>query len=150
MRAGPPSPLRSSPVASSSTFTRSLAASCISQSISQSMAKNCAPPTNRSPASTSHPRRRSPSPKPLPGQQVSGSPAYAQLGCSKDGHHFPRGRLSSPWSSCPPSSLCPSPRSSFLHSKTDSNANSNNNNSSTVATTIPPGIDPVWSVSHNR
>ncbi|XP_062416943.1 mucin-2-like isoform X2 [Pungitius pungitius] len=150
MRAGPPSSLRSSPVAPSSAFTRSLAASCISQSISQSMAKSSAPPPSRSPGSTSQLRRRSPSPKPLCAQQVCGPPAHAQLGCSKDGHLFPRGPLSSPRSSCPPPSLCPSPRPSFLHSKTDSNANSNNNNGSAVATATPRGVDPVWSGSHNR
>ncbi|KAM8905298.1 uncharacterized protein AB9W97_008526 isoform 2-T2 [Spinachia spinachia] len=150
MRAGDPTSLHSSPVASSSAFTRSLAAACISQSISQSMAKSSAPPTNQSPASTSHVCRRSLSPNPLSGQQVSGSPVYAQLGCPKDGHAFPRGRLSSPLSSCPPSSLCPSPRPSFLYHKTDSNANNNNSNGSTVATAIPQAIVPAWSGSHNR
>ncbi|XP_074497072.1 uncharacterized protein LOC141771067 [Sebastes fasciatus] len=150
------SPPCSSPIASSSTFTRSLAASCISQSISQSMAKkNNAPPVNtvnQSPSSTpSNLRRRSPSPKLPPGQQGSSTPAYAQLGCAKD--QQPRGPLSSLWSSCPSSSLMqspppslsqrppspsmtpahhqpssPSPRPSFLHSKTDSSQNANNNN----------------------
>ncbi|XP_054455178.1 serine/arginine repetitive matrix protein 2 [Anoplopoma fimbria] len=128
VRAAPPSSptpsssLRSSPVASSSAFTRSLAASCISQSISQSMAKKQqAPPINQSPASTSslptsHLRRRSPSPKLPPGQQGSGSPAYAQLGCSKDGYQHPRGPLSSLWSSCPSPSLMASPPPSLMAS----------------------------------
>ncbi|XP_068587373.1 uncharacterized protein plekhg2 [Cebidichthys violaceus] len=129
MRAAPPSSptlpsssssLRSSPVApSSSAFTRSLAASCISQSISQSMAKKNsalqqAPPINQSPASmsslpSSHLRRRSPSPKPPLGQQGSSAPAYTQLGCTKDGYQHSRGPLSSLWSSCPSPSLMPSP-----------------------------------------
>ncbi|KAK9520403.1 hypothetical protein VZT92_020293 [Zoarces viviparus] len=178
MQAAPPSSptpssssssLRSSPVApSSSVFTRSLAASCISQSISQSMAKKNsalqqAPPTNQSPASaaslpSSHLRRRSPSPTPPPGRQGSSAPAYAQLGCTKDGYQQPRGPLSSLWSSCPSQSLMPSPspplpqcspsmtrrlpsspspRPSFLHSKTDSNANNNNNNNVSLAAINP-------------
>ncbi|XP_068441922.1 mucin-5AC [Clinocottus analis] len=163
MRAGPPSSptpastLRSSPIASSSTFTRSLAASCISQSISQSIAKKNhalqqAPPTIQSPSPMpslppSHLRRRSPSPQ----LQGSDTPAYTQLGCPKDGYQHPRGPLSSLWSSCPaqplmplaPPSLSqrspspsmthhqpysPSPRPSFLHSKSNSNANNKNNN----------------------
>uniref|UniRef100_A0A8C2WW62 Pleckstrin homology domain containing, family G (with RhoGef domain) member 2 n=1 Tax=Cyclopterus lumpus TaxID=8103 RepID=A0A8C2WW62_CYCLU len=191
MRASPlSSPPHTSPVASSCAFTRSLAASCISQSISQSMAKKNsalqqAPPTNQSPSSTpslpsSHLRRRSPSPKPPPGQQGSSTPAYAQLGCPKDGYQHPRGPLSSLWSSCPPPSLSqrspspsmtrhhqPSPRPAFLHSKSDSNANNNNNNNSNVsfaatigneplasgstnAAVVPQTADPLWSGSHNR
>ncbi|XP_039678722.1 uncharacterized protein plekhg2 isoform X3 [Perca fluviatilis] len=183
IRAGPPSsptpsssslrsPPCTSPIASSSAFTRSLAASCISQSISQSMARKNnalqqAPPintANQSPSSTSslpssHLQRRSPSPKLPPSQQGSSTPAYAQLGCAKDGYQHPRGPPSSLWSSCPspspmqspPPSLSqrspspsmtltnhqpssPSPRPSFLHSKTDSsqNANNNNNNNKTA------------------
>ncbi|XP_059188093.1 uncharacterized protein plekhg2 [Centropristis striata] len=162
------SPPCSSPISSSSSaFTRSLAASCISQSISQSMAKkNNAPPVNMvNPSPTpslpsSHLRRRSPSPKLLPGQQGSSMPAYAQLGCSTQ---HPKGPPSSLWSSCPSPSLMhsspppppalsqrspspsttpghhlpssPSPRPSFLHSKSDpsQNANSNNNNSVSLA-----------------
>ncbi|KAM8769181.1 uncharacterized protein AB9X84_000166 isoform 1-T1 [Acanthopagrus schlegelii] len=155
------SPPCSSPTASSSAFSRSLAASCISQSISQSIArKNTAlqqaPPTSQSPAS--HLRQRSPSPKLPPGQQGSSSPAHSQLGCSKDGYQPPRCPPTSLWSSCPSPSLMqppspsltqrspsptashhphssPSPRPSFLHSKTGSshNANSNNNNSALAA-----------------
>ncbi|XP_078103280.1 uncharacterized protein LOC144515955 isoform X1 [Sander vitreus] len=160
------SPPCTSPIASSSAFTRSLAASCISQSIIQSMAKKNnalqqAPPINmenQSPSSTSslpssHLQRRSPSPKLPPSQQGLSTPAYAQLGCAKDGYQHPRGPPSSLWSSCPspspmqspPPSLSqrspspsmtltnhqpssPSPRPSFLHSKTDSSQNANNNN----------------------
>lgn len=155
------SPPCSSPTASSSAFSRSLAASCISQSISQSIArKNTAlqqaPPTSQSPAS--HLRQRSPSPKLPPGLQGSSSPAHSQLGCSKDGYQRPRCPPTPLWSSCPSPSLMqspppsltqrspsptashhphssPSPRPSFLHSKTGSshNANSNNNNSTLAA-----------------
>ncbi|XP_034556248.1 proline-rich protein 36-like [Notolabrus celidotus] len=149
VRAGPPSspsPLRSpacsSPITSSSAFNRSLAASCISQSISQSLArKNSTLPqaqTSRANQNPSpHVRQRSPSPKLPPCQQGS-----------KDGYHHPKSPPSSPWSTCPsppPPSLSqrppspstgqlhrqpssPSPRSSFLHAKTDSAKNANNNN----------------------
>uniref|UniRef100_A0A8C4GWH1 Pleckstrin homology domain containing, family G (with RhoGef domain) member 2 n=1 Tax=Dicentrarchus labrax TaxID=13489 RepID=A0A8C4GWH1_DICLA len=178
IRAGPPSsptpssslrsPPCSSPIASSSAFTRSLAASCISQSISQSIARKStalqqAPPTNTVPQSpSSHLRRRSPSPKiPPSSQQGSGTPAYSQLGCTKDGYQHPRCPPSSLWSSCPspsliqsapptfsqrspspslslahhqpPHSPSPSPRISFLHSKTDSSHNANNNNNVSLA-----------------
>ncbi|XP_042342019.1 mucin-5AC-like [Plectropomus leopardus] len=216
IRAGPPSsptlpssvrsPPCSSPIASSSAFTRSLAASCISQSISQSMAKKNnalqqpVNAVNQSPSSTpslpsSHLRQRSPSPKLPPSQQGSGTPAYAQLGCAKDGYQHPRGPSSSPWSSCPSPSLMqsptlsqrspspsmilphssPSPRPSFLHSKSDSsqNANNNNNNNNTMhnhaisngcwsvgpqnaplangnATVMQQTHDPLWTGSHNR
>nr|XP_020514002.1 uncharacterized protein LOC110002689 isoform X2 [Labrus bergylta] len=157
IRAGPPpspsslrSPACSSPV-SSSAFTRSLAASCISQSISQSLArKNTAmqqaPQINRvNQSPSSHLRQRSPSPKPPPSQQSS-----------KDGYHHLRSPPSSPWSTCPspspmqspppplsqhspsqfmmpahqqpPCPSSPSPRPSFLHAKIDSSKNANNNN----------------------
>ncbi|XP_041851116.1 pleckstrin homology domain-containing family G member 3 isoform X2 [Melanotaenia boesemani] len=174
-RAGPPSPSTpsirsppcSSPVTSSSAFTRSLAASCISQSISQSMVKNNtarqqAPPTNtanQSPSSTPHLRQHSQSPKLPPGQQGTSTPAYFQLGCTKDGYQQPRCPPATLLSSCPspslmqppspslsqrspspsmslahhqpPYSSSASPRPSFLHSKTNSSqyANKNNNNS---------------------
>ncbi|KAF3848194.1 hypothetical protein F7725_021222 [Dissostichus mawsoni] len=165
LRAAPPSsptpssslrsPPCSSPIASSSSsssvFTRSLAASCISQSISQSIAKNTLQQmntANQTPASTSslpssHLRRRSPSPK----QQGSGMPAYAQLGrvpTSKGSpiltlvlFPFPVLHAVTPPSlsqrSPSPSMTSnhpqpPLPRPSFLHSKTDSSLNSNNNN----------------------
>ncbi|XP_035535561.1 uncharacterized protein plekhg2 [Morone saxatilis] len=175
IRAGPPSsptpssslrsPPCSSPIASSSAFTRSFAASCISQSISQSIARKStalqqAPPTNTVPQSpSSHLRRRSPSPKlPPSSQQGSSTPAYSQLGCTKDGYQHPRCPPSSLWSSCPSASLMspptffqsspspslslahqpphspsPSPRHSFLHSKTDSSHNANNNNNVSLA-----------------
>ncbi|XP_044057476.1 mucin-5AC isoform X3 [Siniperca chuatsi] len=146
------SPPCSSPIASSSAFTRSLAASCISQSISQSMArKNTTlqqtPPINTiNQSPSSHLRRHSPSPKLPPSQQGSGTPANAPLECTKDGYQHPRCPPSSPWSICPSASLSqrspspsishhqppcsssPSPRPSFLHSKTDSSQNANNNN----------------------
>ncbi|TKS80563.1 Pleckstrin -like proteiny domain-containing family G member 3 [Collichthys lucidus] len=167
----PPSSLRSPPcssaIASSSAFTKSLAASCISQSISQSMArKNTVPQqaalVNQSPCS--HLRRRSPSPKLLPAQQGSSTPAYAQLGCSKDGYQYPRCTPSSPRSSCsspslfqrspspsmspahhqPPHSSSPSPRPSFLHSSQNTN---NNNSSSSINRAISNGD---WSVSPQK
>ncbi|XP_071387927.1 serine-rich adhesin for platelets-like isoform X2 [Centroberyx affinis] len=119
LRAPPPS----SPTPSSSAFTRSLAASCISQSITQSMAKKNAtrqqaPPLttgNQGPSSSSslpssQLRLRSPSPKFPPSQQGSSTPAFAQLGCTKDGYQHPR---------CPPASLrssCPSPSPSPVQS----------------------------------
>uniref|UniRef100_UPI0037E76E8A mucin-4 isoform X2 n=1 Tax=Semicossyphus pulcher TaxID=241346 RepID=UPI0037E76E8A len=159
----------------SSAFTRSLAASCISQSISQSMArKNTAlqeaPLTvNQSPSS--HLRQRSPSPKLPPSQQGS-----------KDGYHHPRCTPSSPRSTCPspysmqsPPSLsqhCPSPsmspahhqpshysssaRPSFIHSKIDptQNANTNNNNNlaciSTAISDVNNASNRGWSVSSQR
>ncbi|XP_029923211.1 mucin-5AC-like isoform X3 [Myripristis murdjan] len=123
IRAGPPSSptpsssLRTASASSptpSSAFTRSLAASCISQSISQSMAKKntsrqqAPPPTtgNQGPSaslspssslpSSSHLRLRSPSPKIPPIQQGSSSPAHTQSGCPKEGYQHPR---------CPPTSL---------------------------------------------
>ncbi|XP_026234121.1 uncharacterized protein plekhg2 isoform X3 [Anabas testudineus] len=117
----PSSPHSSSPMAASSAFTRSLAASCISQSISQSMAKNSArqqpPPVNtvnQSPCSTpslptSHQRRGSPSPKLAPSQQGSGTPSYTQLSSTKDGCQHPSGAPSSLPSSCPSPSLISSP-----------------------------------------
>ncbi|XP_069017073.1 mucin-2 [Embiotoca jacksoni] len=111
-RAGPPS--------SPSLFTRSLAASCISQSISQSMAKNNAalqqatPTVNQSPSSTpsfpsSHLQRGSPSPKLLPSQQGTSAPAYAQLGCTKGGYQHPRVPPSTLRSSGPSPSLMQPP-----------------------------------------
>ncbi|KAG7224445.1 hypothetical protein INR49_015075, partial [Caranx melampygus] len=88
-----PSPSRTS----SSAFTRSLAASCISQSISQSMSKKGASrqqPSNINtinqgssscPSTPSLPssqlRRSSPSPKLLPTQQSPSTPAYGQSHC---------------------------------------------------------------------
>ncbi|XP_041657470.1 uncharacterized protein plekhg2 isoform X2 [Cheilinus undulatus] len=162
IRTGPPSspsPIRSSacssPINSSSAFNRSLAASCISQSISQSLARKNATlqptqQTNRvSPSPSSHLRQRSPSPKLPPSQQSS-----------KDACHLPRSPPSSPWSPYPsaspvqspqhpPSSSidsahhqpphfsAPSPRTSFLHGKNDptKNANNNNNNPSLAGIT---------------
>ncbi|XP_076002268.1 uncharacterized protein LOC142995181 isoform X2 [Genypterus blacodes] len=103
VRAPPPSSptpslsLYSSPTSSSSTFSRSLAASCISQSISQSMAKENAlwqqtPPSTTenlgpsctSPLPSSYLRQGSPSPKLPLCPQDSSTPAYDQLGCNKD------------------------------------------------------------------
>lgn len=133
-----------------------------------------APPinaVNQSPSS--HLRRRSPSPKLPPSQQGSSMPAYAQLGCTKDGYQHPRFQPSSFWSSCPspslmqspppslpqhypspsmslahhqpPHSSCPSPRPSFLHSKMDSshNANNNNNNNNVSLAGITTAISNV-------
>lgn len=149
------SPPCSSPITSSSTFTKSLAASCISQSISQSMAKDntARNSVNQSPSlPSSHLRQRSPSPKP-----PSSTPAYAQLGCSKDGYQHPRCPPSTLRTSCTSPSLMPSsppslsqrspgpshyqpaytssssPRPSFLHSKTGSSQNPNNNNNNSTA-----------------
>ncbi|CAJ1066262.1 uncharacterized protein plekhg2 isoform X3 [Xyrichtys novacula] len=162
IRAGPPSspssllsPTCSSPINSSSVFTRSLAASCISQSISQSLARKNTTlqqaQTNRVDQSPSpHLRQRSPSPK-----------LHSSHQGSKDGHHHLKSPPSSPWSTClsssplqssspshpqpfpspsmstahhqPPHSASPSPRPSFLHSKTDSTRNANNNNNLSLA-----------------
>ncbi|KAK5602718.1 hypothetical protein CRENBAI_002498 [Crenichthys baileyi] len=159
----PPSNLHSSTCSSpsSSAFTRSLAASHISQSISQSMAKNNMArqqaPTitlvNQSSASTSSMRQRTPSPNPPPALQGTDTPA--QLGCTKDGYQHPRCPSSSLRSSClsqsslsqcPPSpsaglrqphcssSSSTSPFSSFLHPKTvlPHLGNKNTNNNNTA------------------
>ncbi|XP_043976691.1 pleckstrin homology domain-containing family G member 3 isoform X2 [Gambusia affinis] len=189
-----PTPPLHSPTCSSSAFTRSLAASHISQSISQSMSKKGTArqqaPTiklmNPSPSSTPDLRRRTPSPNP-PTAQLGPAPAYTQLGCTKEGYQPPRCPPSSVRSSClsPPSvSQCPpsptaglrqprcsspSPRPSFLHSKSASpqlgKKNSNNNNSAgyvggAVSNGGCLGADgrteplqsqyPLWSGSHNR
>ncbi|XP_045929333.1 mucin-17 isoform X3 [Micropterus dolomieu] len=188
IRAGPPPsptpssshrcPPCSSPTASSSAFARSLAASCISQSISQSMArKNTAvqqaPPINTVNHSTSSLlRQRSPSPKLPPSQHGPSMPAYALLGCTKDGYQHSRCPPSSPWATCPsppmqspspslsqcspslstklahhqhPCSSSPSPRPSFLHSKTDSSQNPNNNNNNNNNNISLAGITTVIS-----
>ncbi|KAM4743236.1 uncharacterized protein FYW61_001786 isoform 2-T2 [Anableps anableps] len=188
------SPTRSSP--SSSAFTRSLAASHISQSISQSMSKKGTArqqaPTiklvNPSPSSTPDLRRRIPSPIPPTALPGTSTPAYTQLGCTKDGYQHPRCTPSSlqstclsppSLSQCPPSpsaglrqphcSSSPSPRPSFLHSKSVSpqlgKKNTNNNNSAgyvggDVSNGGCSGTDggnephqshyPLWSGSHNR
>ncbi|XP_008301696.1 mucin-19-like [Stegastes partitus] len=165
------SPPCSSPVASSSAFTRSLAASCISQSISQSMAKtNSTTRQQATPTNPSHLRQRSPSPHLPPSQQGSTTPAYAQLGCTKDGYQHPRclsQRSPSPSMANhqPPYSPSSTPRPSFLHSKTDHNTNNNNNvaGSSTVINGAvsnggwstspqkgPQTHDALWLGSHNR
>ncbi|XP_008400244.1 proline-rich protein 36 isoform X1 [Poecilia reticulata] len=154
-----PTPPLHSPTCPSSAFSRSLAASHISQSISQSMSKKGTArqqaPTiklmNPSPSSTPDLRRRTPSPNPPTAQLGPSVPAYTQLGCTKEGYQHPRCPPSSVRSSClsPPSvSQCPpspsaglrqprcsspSPRPSFLHSKCASpqlgKKNINNNNS---------------------
>ncbi|XP_026171100.1 mucin-5AC isoform X2 [Mastacembelus armatus] len=167
-RAGPPSsptlssPVLSSPQVSSSAFNRSLAASCISQSISQSMAKKTvlhAIPintVNQSPSSTpflpsSHLRQCSPSPKLAPSQQGPSTAASAQ--------QHARCPPSSLQPSCPspsliqsppppltqqspslskalnqsPHSSTSSPRPSFLHSKINPSQNMNNNNNINLA-----------------
>ncbi|XP_016536482.1 pleckstrin homology domain-containing family G member 3 isoform X1 [Poecilia formosa] len=154
-----PSPPLHSPTCPSSAFTRSLAASHISQSISQSMSKKGTArqqaPTiklmNPSPSSTPDLGRRMPSLNPPTAQLGPTMPAYTQLGCTKEGYQHPRCPPSSVRSSClsPPSvSQCPpspsaglrqprcsspSPRPSFLHSKCASpqlgKKNINNNNS---------------------
>ncbi|KAM4590257.1 uncharacterized protein plekhg2 [Fundulus diaphanus] len=162
----PPSSLHSPtcPSPSSSAFTKSLAASHISQSISVSMAKGSTARqqaaavklVEQSPSSTPDMRRRTPSPNPPPALQAFSAPAYAQLGCTKDGYQPPRcpppslrSACLSPSSAaqCPPSpglrhphsssSSSASPRPSFLHPKTASpqhgNRNSNNNNAAGVA-----------------
>ncbi|XP_032401949.1 nascent polypeptide-associated complex subunit alpha, muscle-specific form isoform X1 [Xiphophorus hellerii] len=189
-----PTPPLHSPTCSSSAFTRSLAASHISQSISQSMSKKGTArqqaPTiklmNPSPSSTPDLRRRTRSPNP-PTAQLGPALAYTQLGCTKEGYQHPRCPPSSVRSSClsPPSvSQCPpsptaglrqprcsspSPRPSFLHSKSASpqlgKKNSNNNNSAryvggAVSNGGCLGADgrteplqsqyPLWSGSHNR
>ncbi|XP_039986322.1 mucin-5AC isoform X2 [Xiphias gladius] len=134
VRAGLPSSptqsssLRSSPIASSSAFTRSLAASCISQSISQSMAKKNtarqqAPSinsVNQSSSSapslpSSHLRQCSPSPKLPPSQQSSSTTDSVWLVSTKDGSQHPRCPPSSLQSSCPSLSLTQSLPPSLLH-----------------------------------
>lgn len=103
------SPAGPTPVTSSSVFTRSLAASCISQSISQSMSKNKqqAPPTNvltHSLPSTLL-RRCSPSPKPQQGSAVMAN------GSTKDLPLFALRSSPSPLQCAPPplSQRSPSP-----------------------------------------
>lgn len=177
VRAGPPpsptlgfslrSPPCSSPISSSSTFTRSLAASCISQSLSQSMArKNSAlqqaqnsHTVNEIPST--HLQRHSLSPKPLTSQLGFSTPAHTQLGSIKDGHQSPKCSPSppSPFSQHSHSlsmnmahhhSSNTSPRPSFLHSKTHSLQNSSNNNNnvslvgvsfSNISNTSSPNIN---------
>ncbi|KAF7650690.1 hypothetical protein LDENG_00121720 [Lucifuga dentata] len=170
----PSSSLYPSPTVSSSAFTRSLAASCISQSISQSMAKKNtarqqAPPLtteSQGPSATSslppsHLRLCSPSPKFPSSHHDSSTPAYAQLGCTKDWYQNPRcppAYLRSSSSSpsqpqSPPLSLSQhsaspsvtlsyhqpakpfssSPSPSLLHSKSDLLRNANNNNNVSLA-----------------
>uniref|UniRef100_A0A3Q2ZPA7 Pleckstrin homology domain containing, family G (with RhoGef domain) member 2 n=1 Tax=Hippocampus comes TaxID=109280 RepID=A0A3Q2ZPA7_HIPCM len=111
------SPPGSPPVASSSTFTRSLAASCISQTLAkknngrhqvQSSSTQSPSPTPSFPSS--HLPRCSPSPQLSHSQKVTLTPAYSQLGAATDRN--PR---------YPPSPLrptCPSPSSvqSTFHS----------------------------------
>lgn len=138
----PSSPAPSPSLTSSSAFTRSLAASCISQSISQSMAKKGASwqqPSNINtvnqgssscPSTPSLPssqlRQRSPSPKLLPTQQSPSTSAYGQVGYIKDGQQHPKYPPSSLLSSCPSPSLpqslppplshrSPSPSMSLAH-----------------------------------
>ncbi|XP_047191421.1 mucin-12 isoform X3 [Scophthalmus maximus] len=149
----PSSSLCTSPIASSSAFTRSLAASCISQSISQSMAKKNtarqqAPPmksVNHSPSSTpslpsSHLQRHSTSPKLPPSQQSFSTDGYQHPRCPPSSCHSLSPTQSPPHSlshrSPSPSMVhhqstpfsSPSSRPSFLHSKIDSLQNANNNN----------------------
>lgn len=141
---------------------------------------------NPSPSSTLDLRRRTHSPNP-PTAQLGPALDYTQLGCTKEGYQHPRWPPSSVRSSClsPPSvSQCPpsptaglrqprcsspSPRPSFLHSKSASpqlgKKNSNNNNSAryvggAVSNGGWLGADgrteplqsqyPLWSGSHNR
>uniref|UniRef100_A0A8C8A026 Pleckstrin homology domain containing, family G (with RhoGef domain) member 2 n=1 Tax=Oryzias sinensis TaxID=183150 RepID=A0A8C8A026_9TELE len=117
-----PSPTPSSPI---SAFTRSLAASCISQSISQSMAKTGsslqeAPPITQSPSSTLLLRRRSPSPRLPPSQPPLSSPVSLPM---------PALPLPIQQSGLPPASRLQSPpRPSFLHPRSDSSNHNNNNN----------------------
>ncbi|XP_023817095.1 pleckstrin homology domain-containing family G member 2 isoform X2 [Oryzias latipes] len=137
------SPTPSSPI---SAFTRSLAASCISQSISQSMAKTGsslqeAPPITQSPSSTPHLRRRSPSPRLPPSQRGTSTPWFTPLGSRDEAGSSlqppcpplspsPCRRSPSPSSSLVyPQRLgsSPSPRPSFLHPQSDSSNNNNNN-----------------------
>ncbi|KAM4627696.1 uncharacterized protein ACJ7VT_002650 [Polymixia lowei] len=129
-------PPSSSPTPSSSAFTRSLAASCISQSISQSMAKKnnarqqTTPPTTgtQGPASlsSSHLRLRSPSPKLTPGLQGSCMPAHAQPGGTKDMYQHSRCTPASPVQSPPPyrSQSSPSPSVSLSHHQPSPNSSS--------------------------
>lgn len=152
VRAGPPPPLlppSSSPVSSSSAFCRSLAASCISQSISQSMAR-------QTQDVSSYLRTRSSSPKGKCPQQAS-SPAPLLRSATLSHQR----------------SSSPSPRPSALHSRSSSMQNVNNNNNLVTSVASPSansqasmsvvagdggrvapltnGIhDPLCSPSHNR
>nr|XP_057935562.1 mucin-17-like [Doryrhamphus excisus] len=117
------SPTCSSPVPSSSTFTRSLAASCISQSISQNLAKknnfrqaqtsNTLNPSSSPSLPSSHLRRCSPSPRLPPNQEASTTPAYSHLGCTTDWNQHPRYPPSSLRSTC----SSPSSQASTLHQR---------------------------------
>ncbi|XP_054649417.1 mucin-12-like [Dunckerocampus dactyliophorus] len=121
------SPTCSSPVPSSSTFTRSLAASCISQSISQNLAKknnvrqvqtsNTLNPSSSPSLPSSHRRRCSPSPRLPSNQEGSTTPAHSYLGCTTDGNQYPRYLPSSLRSTC-------SSPSSTLHSLFQSSSSS--------------------------
>ncbi|KAM9317870.1 uncharacterized protein KZ484_022305 [Pholidichthys leucotaenia] len=164
-----------SPFASSSAFTRSFAASCISQSISQSMEKDSTSRQHGPLSSTvdqspsSHLRWRSPSPKLHPSHQLgTNTPAYSQLGCTKDGYQYPRCPPSTLRSSCPSPSLSrrspspssspahpqlphsPSPRPSFLHSKVSAPQNSNHNNNNNAVTSRVNGALSGLSASPQR
>lgn len=123
VRAGPPPllPPSSSPVLSSSAFSRSLAASCISQSISQSMARQTqeAPP---------HLRTRSSSPKGTCPQASSSAPLLRSATLSHQ-------RSSSP-----------SPRPFSLHSRSSSMQNVNNNNNNQSVSVASPSANSRASV----
>lgn len=118
-------------------------------------------PSYTSPLPSSYLRQRSPSPKLPPCLQDSSTPAYDQLGCTKDRYQNPRcppaylqSSSSSPsQSQSPPPSLsqrspspsmtlsyhqppkpfCSSPSASLFHSKSDSSQNANNNNNNNVS-----------------
>ncbi|XP_055369832.1 mucin-2 [Betta splendens] len=150
VKAGPSTSPTLSPsfCSSSSAFTRSLAASCISQSISQNMARQQPSPTmNQSPCSPpSLPtslRQRSPSSRCAPTHQGCGLPAYSQhpqnppsslcLSCPSPSFTQSHSQYLPPPSTgqslCqPPGAPASSPRPSFLHSKPHSSQNINNNN----------------------
>lgn len=157
----------SSPISSTSAFTRSLAASCISQSISQSIARqnNVLQQTQPRESPSPHLRLHSSSPKPPPGQQASS--ISAQQGVSKDVYQRQKS-LPSSTQPCSPSPMqsppalflqrtpspslnlvhhhSSSPRSSFLHARSNSSQNLNNNNN--IATMV--GCNGSWAVSSQK
>ncbi|XP_077421261.1 uncharacterized protein LOC144051749 isoform X2 [Vanacampus margaritifer] len=121
------SPPCSSPVASSSTFTRSLAASCISQTLAkknngrhQVQSSHTPSPSSAPSLASSHLRRCSPSPRLSHGQEVPSAPAS-----SHSVHGNPQ---------CPPSPLrstCPSSSAySTLHSNSQNASSSPSSSSS--------------------
>ncbi|XP_066519581.1 serine-rich adhesin for platelets-like [Hoplias malabaricus] len=174
LRMRSPSPVRSSPHLSSSTsaLAKSLAASCISQTISQSMAKRntrnqaTTPPTSSSPSPASTLRLRSPSPKTitLDSCVASDTGSISPAGIGNQNPHCPISPFhSSSLRSSPASVQSPPPYhshqsmsppitnshsvSSGSHTRLDhleqSSLNGNNNNNNSICSN-------GWSSSHKK